>query len=132
MKKNEDMLTMLLARAEQATAEKHKVMHFTTETLGEVEIVRPPLSKITDWLDEVNDRGNLSTFDNLLYNAEIIYESCPFLKANYEKLAEAYNEKDFARLVVKIFQTADAVGELSDMAEQILSSYGIFKEAIKN
>ena len=130
MAKN-DILETLLQRAEQKEEDRIKSFSIKSKALGdEVTVIVPPLKKLLDLIDSGQDAE--STADGLEANAEVVYESIPVLKENYKALSEAYDEKDVAVLTIKIFNAADAVGEISDIAEKIMDSRGIFAKTVKN
>ena len=54
------------------------------------------------------------------------------LKENYSKLSEAYDEKDPAALTLKIFEAAEAVGEVNDIAQKIIEKAGLMRQTVKN
>lgn len=133
MATNKNMLEIVLARAEQSKMDKKRIINLHTEALGDVEVHIPPYKKLTNWIDEVAAMGDeVSTWELTLANAELVYESVPSLKDSYAQLSEAYEEKDPAMLVLKIFEVAEAIGELNDITVKITSSLGVDKQAIKN
>lgn len=130
---NKNMLEIVLARAEQSKQDKTKILNLKTEALGDITVIVPPFKKLTDWIDEVSDMGEtVSTWDITLANAELVFDCTPFLKGNFAQLSEAYEEKEPPMLTVRIFEAANAIGELNDIAEKITSSIGANKAAIKN
>lgn len=128
-RKNENTLDLLLSRATKETEVSE--MKLTTETLGEVIVKIPPFRKIAELIDEVSDE-NIGMYEAMLANAQLVYDSVPTLNQNYAELSEAYDEKDPRALTIKIFEVAQALGELNDIAEKIQDSYGAYKEAVKN
>lgn len=128
-RKNENTLDLLLSRATKETEVSE--MKLSTETLGEVIVKIPPFRKIAELIDEVSDE-NIGMYEAMLANAQLVYDSVPVLNQNYAELSEAYDEKDPRALTVKIFEVAQALGELNDIAEKIQDSYGAYKEAVKN
>lgn len=128
-RKNENTLDLLLSRATKETEASE--MKLTTETLGEVIVKIPPFRKIAELIDEVSDE-NIGMYEAMLANAQLVYDSVPALNQNYAELSEAYDEKDPRALTIKIFEVAQALGELNDIAEKIQDSYGAYKEAVKN
>ena len=128
-RKNENTLDLLLSRATKETEVSE--MKLTTETLGEVIVKIPPFRKIAELIDEVSDE-NIGMYEAMLTNAQLVYDSVPALNQNYAELSEAYDEKDPRALTIKIFEVAQALGELNDIAEKIQDSYGAYKEAVKN
>lgn len=128
-RKNGNTLDLLLSRATKETEVSE--MKLTTETLGEVIVKIPPFRKIAELIDEVSDE-NIGMYEAMLANAQLVYDSVPVLNQNYAELAEAYDEKDPRALTIKIFEVAQALGELNDIAEKIQDSYGAYKEAVKN
>lgn len=128
-RKNENTLDLLLSRATKETEVSE--MKLTTETLGEVIVKIPPFRKIAELIDEVSDE-NIGMYEAMLANAQLVYDSVPALNQNYAELSEAYDEKDPRALTIKIFEVAQALGELNDIAEKIQDSYGAYKEAVKN
>ena len=128
-RKNENTLDLLLSRATKETEVSE--MKLTTETLGEVSVKIPPFRKIAELIDEVSDE-NIGMYEAMLANAQLVYDSVPALNQNYAELSEAYDEKDPRALTIKIFEVAQALGELNDIAEKIQDSYGAYKEAVKN
>lgn len=127
-----DMLEVLAKRAEQAMNDSYKYVSFESEAFGTLELVRPPLKALTEWIDDFSAMDNPTTFDGLLFNARIVFECCPFFKSNFKQLSEMYNEDDPDRLVLQIFKVSEAINELSPIAEEMLSSYGAMKEELKN
>ena len=128
-RKNENTLDLLLSRATKETEVSE--MKLTTETLGEVIVKIPPFRKIAELIDEVSDE-NIGMYEAMLANAQLVYDSVPALNQNYAELSEAYDEKDPRALTIKIFEVAQALGELNDIAEKIQDSYGAYKVAVKN
>ena len=130
---NKNMLEIVLARAEQSKQDKTKILNLKTETLGDITVIVPPFKKLASWIDEVSELGeDVSTWDISLANAQVVFDCTPFLKDNFAQLSEAYEEKDPSMLTVKIFEAANAIGELNDIATRITSSIGADKLAIKN
>ena len=128
-RKNENTLDLLLSRATKETEVSE--MKLTTETLGEVIVKIPPFRKIAELIDEVSDE-NIGMYEAMLANAQLVYDSVPALNQNYAELSEAYDEKDPRALTIKIFEVAQALGELNDIAEKIQDSYGAYKKKVKN
>lgn len=129
MAKN-DILNTLLQRAEQSEEDRVKLIQLTSKTLGDVTVQVPPLKKIFDLIDSGRDAEG--AYEGMEANAEIVYESIPFLKDNFKALSEAYDEKDPAVLTIKIFDAADAVGEIADIAERVMDARGIYAKTVKN
>ena len=115
-RKNENTLDLLLSRATKETEVSE--MKLTTETLGEVIVKIPPFRKTAELIDEVSDE-NIGMYEAMLANAQLVYDSVPALNQNYAELSEAYDEKDPRALTIKIFEVAQALGELNDIAEKI-------------
>lgn len=131
MAKKENMLDVVIARASQSTKDEIATVKFKTTALGDIIVKIPPLEHIVDFLEEESHRGD-DVFSGLLSNAELVYENTPFLVENFKALSEAYGENDPAKLTLKIFELAQALGELNSIADAITEAYGIGKEAIKN
>lgn len=129
MAKN-DILETLLQRAEQREEEKVKLINLKSKALGEVTVQVPPLKKLLDLIDSGQDAE--SAYEGTEANAEIVYESVPFLKDNFKALSDAYDEKDPAVLTIKIFDAADAIGEVADIAEKVMDARGIYAKTVKN
>lgn len=129
MAKN-DILNTLLQRAEQREEDKVKLIQLKSKALGEVTVQVPPLKKILDLIDSGRDAEG--AYEGMEANAEVVYESIPLIKDNFKALSEAYDEKDPAVLTLKIFNAADAVGELSDIADKVMDARGIYAKTVKN
>lgn len=126
----DNILDTIIARASQSKADKIGLLDLETETLGHIKVTLPPLKDILEFLE--GDTEEDDVYSGLLSNASLVYENVPFLKNNYAQLADAYDEKDPARLTLKIFEVAQAIGELNSIANFITESYGVGKEAVKN
>lgn len=129
MAKN-DILEMLLQRAEQREDNKAKLINLKSKALGEVMVQVPPLKKLLDLIDSGQDAEGAR--EGMEANAEIVYESIPLLKDNFKALSDAYDEKDPAILTIKIFDAADASGEIADIAEKVMDARGVFARTVKN
>lgn len=127
-KKN--MLDLMLERAEQSTQDKLKILNLKSDVLGDVIIKAPPLKKVLKYVDESNLTE--TAYDDMLINAQMVYDCTDILKDNYNKLSEAYDEKDPATLTLKIFEAAGAVGEVNDIADKIIKKVGLMRQTIKN
>lgn len=126
----DNILETIIARASQRQDDKIGLLDLETETLGHIKVTLPPLRDILEFIE--NDTEEDDVYAGLLSNAGLVYENVPFLKNNYAKLSDAYEEKDPARLTLKIFEVAQAIGELNSIANYITEAYGVGKEAIKN
>lgn len=126
----DNILETIIARASQRQDDKIGILDLETETLGHIKVTLPPVRDILEFIE--NDTEEDDIYAGLLTNAGLVYENVPLLKNNYAKLSDAYEEKDPARLTLKIFETAQAIGELNSIADYITEAYGVGKEAIKN
>lgn len=126
----DNILETIIARASQRQDDKIGILDLETETLGHIKVTLPPVRDILEFIE--NDTEEDDIYAGLLTNASLVYENVPLLKNNYAKLSDAYEEKDPARLTLKIFETAQAIGELNSIADYITEAYGVGKEAIKN
>lgn len=126
----DNILETIIARASQRQDDKIGILDLETETLGHIKVTLPPVRDILEFIE--NDTEEDDVYAGLLSNAGLVYENVPLLKNNYAKLSDAYEEKDPARLTLKIFETAQAIGELNSIADYITEAYGVGKEAIKN
>ena len=127
-KKN--MLDLMLERAEQSAQDKLKVLSIKSDVLGDIEIKIPPLKKLMEYIDESNSTE--TTYEDMLINAQMVYDCSDVIKENYNKLSEAYDEKDPAALTLKIFEAAEAVGEVKDIAQKIIEKAGLMRQTVKN
>ena len=126
----DNILETIIARASQRQDDKIGILDLETETLGHIKVTLPPVRDILEFIE--NDTEEDDIYAGLLTNAGLVYENVPLLKNNYAKLSDAYEEKDPARLTLKIFEVAQAIGELNSIANHITEAYGVGKEAIKN
>lgn len=129
MAKN-DILETLLQRAEQREEDKVKLINLKSKALGEVTVQVPPLKKLLDLIDV--GQAAAGAYEGTEANAEVVYESVPLLKDNFKALSEAYDEKDPAVLTMKIFDAADAIGEVGDIAEKVMDARGVYTKTVKN
>lgn len=127
-KKN--MLDLMLERAEQSAQDKLKVLSIKSDVLGDIEIKIPPLKKLMEYIDESNSTE--TTYEDMLINAQMVYDCSDILRKNYSRLSEAYDEKDPATLTLKIFEAAEAVGEVNDIAQKIIEKAGLMRQTVKN
>lgn len=127
-----DLLNTLLSRAEQSEKDKLKIRKIRTKCLGDITLKIPPLEKVAKWVDDANSEEEMSTYDGIVSNADIVFQSIPFLKEYFIQLSEAYDEKDPAVLTVKIFEASGCLNELSEIASLIVDSLGAGKETVKN
>lgn len=128
---NKDLLSTLIARAEQAEKDKLKVKKVHTECLGGIMLRIPPLEKVAAWVDDAVGK-EMSTYEGIVSNADIVFQSIPFLKENFKELSEAYDERDPAVLTVKIFEASGCINELGELAAIVGESLGAGEETVKN
>ncbi len=129
MAKN-DILDILLQRAEQRDEDRIKLIQLTSKALGDVTVQVPPLKKILELID--SGQSAEGAYEGMEANAEVVYESIPLLKDNFKALSEAYDEKDPTVLTIKIFDAADAIGEIADIADKVMDARGIYAKTVKN
>lgn len=127
-KKN--MLEAMIQRAEQAAQDKVKHISIKSTVLGEVNVKVPPLKKMLEYLDESNNAE--TAFEDMTVNAQMVYDCTDLLKENYNQLSEAYDEKDPAMLTMKIFEAAEATGEINDIATKLIEKAGMTRKVVKN
>ena len=129
MAKN-DILDILLQRAEQRDEDRIKLIQLTSKALGDVTVQVPPLKKILELID--SGQSAEGAYEGMEANAEVVYESIPLLKDNFKALSEAYDEKDPTVLTIKIFDAADAIGEIADIADKVMDARGFYAQTVKN
>lgn len=127
-KKN--MLEAMIQRAEQAAQDKVKYISIKSTVLGEVNVKVPPLKKMLEYLDESSNAE--TAFEDMTVNAQMVYDCTDLLKENYNQLSEAYDEKDPAMLTMKIFEAAEATGEINDIATKLIEKAGMTRKVVKN
>lgn len=130
MEKKKDLLETLIQRAEQSKSDTLKVFAVKSDTLGKVEVRVPEVKKLFELVDD--SKGATTMMDEMLADAEIVYESIPCLKENFKELSEAYDEKDPAELTFKIFNAASALGEMNDISAKVIETAGLAKRVVKN
>lgn len=122
-------LDLLMAKAEQRNNDKLKVKKIESKAIGgEIILKKPPLSKVTQVLDDAEDLNG--TMDNIRSNATIIYEAWPLVKENFAQLKEAYGVADPIDLIIAMFD--DNIDELQIIAMEVLQFFGMGTEQIKN
>jgi hypothetical protein len=129
-KDKKNLLDALIARAEQSAEDKAKYISLTSAVLGDITVKVPPLKKVLEFMDESQETN--TTYDEMVVEAGLTYESLQFLKDNYKELAEAYDEKDPAMLTLNIFEAAGAAGEVRDIASKVIDAAGLTVRTIKN
>ena len=120
----------MIQRAEQAAQDKVKYISIKSTVLGEVNVKVPPLKKMLEYLDESSDAE--TAFEDMTVNAQMVYDCTDLLKENYNQLSEAYDEKDPAMLTMKIFEAAEATGEINDIATKMIEKAGMTRKVVKN
>lgn len=129
-KEKKNLLDVLLERAEQSADDKLKFINIESSVLGNINVKVPPVKKMLEYYD--NAKETETSYEDMLVNAQMVYDNVAFLKENYSRLSEAYDEKDPANLTLKIFEAAAAVGELSDIAAALMDKTGMTRKIVKN
>lgn len=105
---------------------KKKTVMFASKVLGgDIEVVKVPLCKILNLLD---DNEGLSSSESMAKNYELIYECCPVMHS--KELQSGYEPSVPYEIVPLLLD--DNVGEINELAGAILNLYGIDIEGLKD
>ena len=113
-------LSDLIARKEQREAGRIDYRDVKVEALdGALTLKKLPLSQVLTMLDDQNE--NASMKENLDFEVELIYKSCPMLQN--KELQEAYGCQEPYDIVLRVLD--DNVGALAELASAVLDFYGM-------
>nr|DAK26020.1 MAG TPA: YqbN [Caudoviricetes sp.] len=123
-------LSDLIARKEQREAGRIDYRDVKVEALdGALTLKKLPLSQVLTMLDDQNE--NASMKENLDFEVELIYKSCPMLQN--KELQEAYGCQEPYDIVLRVLD--DNVGALAELASAVLDFYGMgdsIRDQLKN
>lgn len=123
-------LSDLIARKEQREAGSTDYRDVKVEALdGALTLKKLPLSQVLTMLDDQNENAGMK--ENLDFEVELIYKSCPMLQN--KELQEAYGCQEPYDIVLRVLD--DNVGALAELASAVLDFYGMgdsIRDQLKN
>jgi hypothetical protein len=123
-------LSDLIARKEQREAGRIDYRDVKVEALdGALTLKKLPLSQVLTMLDDQNENAGMK--ENLDFEVELIYKSCPMLQN--KELQEAYGCQEPYDIVLRVLD--DNVGALAELASAVLDFYGMgdsIRDQLKN
>lgn len=123
-------LEALIAKKEQREASKSEYRDIPVESLGgSLTVKKLPLSQILDFLDSADENAGLK--ENLAFEAELIYKSCPIMQD--KRLQEAYGCAEPYDVVMRVLD--DNIGAVGELTAAILDFYGMgdsIRDQLKN
>ena len=123
-------LSDLIARKEQREAGRTDYRDVKVEALdGTLTLKKLPLSQVLTMLDDQNENAGMK--ENLDFEVELIYKSCPMLQN--KELQEAYGCQEPYDIVLRVLD--DNVGALAELASAVLDFYGMgdsIRDQLKN
>ena len=123
-------LSDLIARKEQREAGRIDYRDVKVEALGGMLTLKKlPLSQVLTMLDDQNENAGMK--ENLDFEVELIYKSCPMLQN--KELQEAYGCQEPYDIVLRVLD--DNVGALAELASAVLDFYGMgdsIRDQLKN
>ena len=123
-------LSDLIARKEQREAGRIDYRDVKVEALdGALTLKKLPLSQVLTMLDDQDENAGMK--ENLDFEVELIYKSCPMLQN--KELQEAYGCQEPYDIVLRVLD--DNVGALAELANAVLDFYGMgdsIRDQLKN
>ena len=123
-------LSDLIARKEQREAGRIDYRDVKVEALdGALTLKKRPLSQVLTMLDDQDENAGMK--ENLDFEVELIYKSCPMLQN--KELQEAYGCQEPYDIVLRVLD--DNVGALAELASAVLDFYGMgdsIRDQLKN
>ena len=123
-------LSDLIARKEQREAGRTDYRDVKVEALdGVLTLKKLPLSQVLSMLDAQDENAGMK--ENLDFEVELIYKSCPVLQN--KELQEAYGCQEPYDIVLRVLD--DNVGALAELASAVLDFYGMgdsIRDQLKN
>lgn len=123
-------LSDLIARKEQREAGRTDYRDVKVEALdGVLTLKKLPLSQVLSMLDAQDENAGMK--ENLDFEVELIYKSCPMLQN--KELQEAYGCQEPYDIVLRVLD--DNVGALAELASAVLDFYGMgdsIRDQLKN
>ena len=123
-------LSDLIARKEQRESSKADYRDIKVEALGGMLTLKKlPLSQVLTMLDDQDENAGMK--ENLDFQVELIYKSCPMLQN--KELQEAYGCQQPYDIVLRVLD--DNVGALAELANAVLDFYGMgdsIRDQLKN
>lgn len=123
-------LSDLIARKEQRESSKADYRDIKVEALGGMLTLKKlPLSQVLTMLDDQDENAGMK--ENLDFEVELIYKSCPILQN--KELQEAYGCQEPYDIVLRVLD--DNVGALAELANAVLDFYGMgdsIRDQLKN
>lgn len=123
-------LSDLIARKEQRESSKADYRDIKVEALGGMLTLKKlPLSQVLTMLDDQDENAGMK--ENLDFEVELIYKSCPMLQN--KELQEAYGCQEPYDIVLRVLD--DNVGALAELASAVLDFYGMgdsIRDQLKN
>lgn len=123
-------LSDLIARKEQREAGRIDYRDVKVEALdGALTLKKLPLSQVLTMLDDQDENAGMK--ENLDFEVELIYKSCPMLQN--KELQEAYGCQEPYDIVLRVLD--DNVGALAELASAVLDFYGMgdsIRDQLKN
>ena len=123
-------LSDLIARKEQRESSKADYRDIKVEALGGMLTLKKlPLSQVLTMLDDQDENACMK--ENLDFEVELIYKSCPMLQN--KELQEAYGCQEPYDIVLRVLD--DNVGALAELANAVLDFYGMgdsIRDQLKN
>lgn len=123
-------LSDLIARKEQRESSKAEYRDIKVEALGGMLTLKKlPLSQVLTMLDDQDENAGMK--ENLDFEVELIYKSCPMLQN--KELQEAYGCQEPYDIVLRVLD--DNVGALAELANAVLDFYGMgdsIRDQLKN
>ena len=123
-------LSDLIARKEQREAGRTDYRDVKVEALdGVLTLKKLPLSQVLSMLDAQDENAGMK--ENLDFEVELIYKSCPMLQN--KDLQEAYGCQEPYDIVLRVLD--DNVGALAELASAVLDFYGMgdsIRDQLKN
>ena len=123
-------LSDLIARKEQRESSKAEYRDIKVEALGGILTLKKlPLSQVLTMLDDQDENAGMK--ENLDFEVELIYKSCPMLQN--KELQEAYGCQEPYDIVLRVLD--DNVGALAELANAVLDFYGMgdsIRDQLKN
>lgn len=115
-------LAFFIERAEKSKEDKYKIKIYESKMVGELEVVKMGIKKITEIMDSFSDDDNTSK--SMRNNAMIIYESVPLLRR--KELREAYGVSDPYDIVYPFFE--ENIEEINNLVSFIFKMHGIIPD----
>lgn len=123
-------LSDLIARKEQREAGRIDYRDVKVKALdGALTLKKLPLSQVLTMLDDQDENAGMK--ENLDFEVELIYKSCPMLQN--KELQEAYGCQEPYDIVLRVLD--DNVGALAELASAVLDFYGMgdsIRDQLKN